>query len=371
MATGPNSVYLAPPKVLSLLMTWYNVLDATVPPSLVTVFNELGVNEYLIKCNLLNFNQFSAYVYNPGSGVPEQFYNAYNAATGDWIANDSTGYTWQIKGVYNVTDASGGDNTGEGTFYARMSDVDGYNAGIDPGGTFNGAPVTTQFQCLLFTVDEDGFPIFTPAATFDLSPNFSGNVIGRFRALNTYNQYVSISQTGATGTFAVGDPVYFDQETSQYAPVQGLATDKVYDTIGVITSVGVPNDNTFTLNPFGEYRQGLGLTGPPGTVYYIDPTGVSQFTSVKPAENAYPMYRILDLCGNAVLLGGAGGAEVFTGPTGASGADGASGASGADGATGEAGPTGPTGPITSYIFDGGNATSSYILGPAFDCGNSG
>jgi hypothetical protein len=32
------------------------------------------------------------------------------------------------------------------------------------------------------------------------------------------------------------------------------------------------------------------------------------------------------------------------------------------------GPTGPTGPITPYIFDGGSPTSSYAVGPAFDCG---
>jgi hypothetical protein len=31
---------------------------------------------------------------------------------------------------------------------------------------------------------------------------------------------------------------------------------------------------------------------------------------------------------------------------------------------------GPTGPVTSYIFDGGNAQSSYIVGPAFDCGSA-
>jgi hypothetical protein len=34
------------------------------------------------------------------------------------------------------------------------------------------------------------------------------------------------------------------------------------------------------------------------------------------------------------------------------------------------GITGPTGPVTSYIFDGGNAQSSYIVGPVFDCGSA-
>lgn len=31
---------------------------------------------------------------------------------------------------------------------------------------------------------------------------------------------------------------------------------------------------------------------------------------------------------------------------------------------------GPTGTTSSYIFDGGNSTSIYTLGPAFDCGTS-
>jgi hypothetical protein len=43
---------------------------------------------------------------------------------------------------------------------------------------------------------------------------------------------------------------------------------------------------------------------------------------------------------------------------------------GATGPTGSLGTTGPTGPTTSYKFDGGDAQSSYILGPAFDCGNA-
>jgi hypothetical protein len=55
-----------------------------------------------------------------------------------------------------------------------------------------------------------------------------------------------------------------------------------------------------------------------------------------------------------------------TGPTGPTGMTGETGPTG----MGEAGPTGPTGPVVAYIFDGGDASSSYILGPAFDCGNA-
>jgi hypothetical protein len=52
------------------------------------------------------------------------------------------------------------------------------------------------------------------------------------------------------------------------------------------------------------------------------------------------------------------------------GATGEVGPTGATGETGSTGATGPTGPVVAYIFDGGQASSSYVLGPAFDCGNA-
>ena len=64
------------------------------------------------------------------------------------------------------------------------------------------------------------------------------------------------------------------------------------------------------------------------------------------------------------------------GPTGATGDTGDTGATGDTGDTGDTGHigatgfTGATGPVIPYIFDGGNASTSYFLGPAFDCGNA-
>jgi hypothetical protein len=49
---------------------------------------------------------------------------------------------------------------------------------------------------------------------------------------------------------------------------------------------------------------------------------------------------------------------------------GGSGASGPTGPTGPTGAAGPTGPTTAIIFDGGNASTSFVLGPVFDCGTS-
>jgi collagen type VII alpha len=53
------------------------------------------------------------------------------------------------------------------------------------------------------------------------------------------------------------------------------------------------------------------------------------------------------------------------GPTGPLG----TGPTGATGQTGETGTTGPTGPVVFYVFDGGDPSSVYSVGPAFDCGN--
>jgi len=349
--------YIAPPKSLDTNMHYFDpgLSDAQLPPSLSSVLAGLALNEYLIRGNLNSVQIFSAFIYNPGSGVPEQFYDAYNVIPGDWIANDATGYTWKITQTYAVSDApNSGNNTGQGVFYAKMLDVDRYNSGIDPSTLGNGAPVNVDSRAILFTVDEDGFPIFTPADTFNLSVNFSGNVIGRFRALNTYNQYVSIQQTDASGAFAVGDPVCINPATNLFQPSYGLGDiSGVYETIGIVTSVGVPDKDHFTFNPFGEYRSlGDTFTGPAGTVYYINPTGATgseSYTTSKPAANPYPVYQTIDTSGNAILLKGQG----FGG-----------------GGGGGQGPTGPTGPTVAYIFDGGNAASVYTLGPAFDCGSA-
>jgi hypothetical protein len=89
-------------------------------------------------------------------------------------------------------------------------------------GTFNGAPIYTDTRTILFTVDEDGFPIFTPSDTFNLSINFSGNVTGGFRALNMYNQYVSIYQLDVSVTLFEGEPIYYNSTTCAFVPSYGL-----------------------------------------------------------------------------------------------------------------------------------------------------
>jgi len=423
MSTGPTGTsYIAPPKSFYINMHYYYE-DPLLPPTLSSQYALLKRGEYLVYGTLTQIVTTSAYVYNPGTGLPQQYYDAYNVVPGDWLANDSTGYTWRITDIYNVFDSPIGNNTGQGTFYAKMVDVDGFNAGIDPAGSFNGAPRFIDSGAILFTLDDDGFPIFTPSDTFNLSVNFSGNVIGRFRILNTYNKYVSIYQPGADTTFSVGDPVFVDVADGLFKRTSGIGdVPEINQTIGVVTSVGVPNGNYFTFDPFGEYRTPSDmpyLGGPPGTYYYIDPVGPGQFTPVRPTNFPNPVYQVIDTSGNAVLLSsaGGGGGDGQTGPTGPlggpkgdtgpSGAIGPTGAfggpTGSTGSTGHLGPTGhlgqtgptgrqgqlgvigPTGPYggptgstgptgdvlwAAIVFDGGDSTTTYPFGPAFDCGTS-
>ena len=346
--------YLPPPKSLDIMMHYFiqglSPPDAELPPSLSSILSSLGPNQYLVRGNLNAIEFLSAPVYNPGTGVPESYYDAYNVVPGDWLANDATGYTWLVQQIYSVTDApDSGNNTGQGVFYARMTDIDAYNAGIDSTGNFNGAPTFVESRTLLFTLDENGFPIFTPSDTFQLSANFAANVIGRFRALNPYKQYVSIQQTQATKTFSVGDPIYITPG-GLFAPSYGIGdTATVFNTIGIVTSVGVPTADYFTFEPFGEYRPNTGLTGQAGTLYYINPFGPPAYTTTAPAENAYPIYELLDTSGSAILLKSppppvaSTGSTGTQGPTGPQGLTGPSGPTGAS-LTGQTGSTGPLGP---------------------------
>jgi hypothetical protein len=191
----------------------YGSDDPDLPPSLSDVLDNLQRNEYLIRGDLNSIQFISAYVYNPGTGEQVQYYDSYNIIPGDWLANDATGFTWRISTIYEVTDFEGdqsGLNTSSGTFYAKMIDVDGFNAGLDQGSTFNGGPSFVDSRTILFTLNEYGFPIFTPSDTFNISANFSGNVLGRFQILNTYTQNISIYQTNAYNNFSIGDAVYID-----------------------------------------------------------------------------------------------------------------------------------------------------------------
>lgn len=334
-----------PPKSMNFIM--HNITsksDPDFPPSLNSAFSALASNQYLIyglmEAPLVNT---TAEIYNPGSGLPQKYYDAYNVAVGDWLANDTTGYAWMIQTIHNVDDApTPSKNTGPFYFYATVEDLYSYNAGMDPTGAGNGGPKFPNTRVVQITVDENGIPVFRPTDRFTLSANFTGNILGRFAAVNNYKRQVRINQSGAATTFTVGDPVFINTSTNLFQRSNTLGdVPEIYTTIGVVDTIGIPSEDYFTFKPFGQYRSAtqVPLVGPVGTIFYIDPTDTTQYTTSKPTNNPFALYQIIDASGNSIQLSSGGG--------------------GGGGA-----------PIAPYIFDGGNASSTYYVGPAFDCGNA-
>jgi hypothetical protein len=273
----------------------------------------------------------SADVYNPGTDSLEKYYDAYNVAVSDWIASDTSGYSWQLLQIPTVTDAPNrGMNTGPYVFYAKMTDLYAYNAGLDPSGSAQGGPEYPDTRVIQFNVDENGIPVFRPTDKFTLSANFTGNILGRFMTVNNYTRQVRIFQTGAGTTFTVGDPIYINTSLNQFQRSNTLGdVPEIYNTIGIVNTVGIPTSDYFTFKPFGQFRSSteVSLPGPVGTKYYIDPTDTTQYTTTRPASNPFPVYQIIDPSGNSVLLSSGGGG-------------------------------GGGGGVVPYIFDGGDAAST-------------
>lgn len=102
----------------------------------------------------------------------------------------------------------------------------------------------------------------------------------------------------------------------------------------------------------GKVKQQL----PDGSFDFLSLADTEKYLGV-PAANNYVLTSLVD-----------GTRSWQPADVGATGATGPIGPTGATGSTGPEGPTGATGPVIPYIFDGGSPTSTYFVGPAFDCG---
>ena len=131
--------------------------------------------------------------------------------------------------------------------------------------------------------------------------------------------------------------------------------------VGYIGNIG-PDGNYNGTNLQIQFRHGLStLWASVNPTLAIGEMGIETDTNLFKIGNGTSDWNTLPY----------GGLRGNTGPTGLIGLTGPTGPTGLIGPTGnDSKVTGPTGPITSYIFDGGNAESSYILGPAFDCGSA-
>ncbi len=168
----------------------------------------------------------------------------------------------------------------------------------------------------------------------------------------------SAGDTGATGppgdqglTGATGPTGYqgTDGETGATGPTGA----------GDTGATGPPGDQGLTGATGPTGAGDTGATGPPGDQGLTGATGPTGSEGQTGATGPTGL-------GDTGATGPTG-SEGQTGATGPTGL-GDTGATGPTGSEGQTGSTGPTGPVVYYVFDGGNPTTSYSVGPAFDCG---
>lgn len=136
--------------------------------------------------------------------------------------------------------------------------------------------------------------------------------------------------------------------------------------------LGVPLANGYVLSSLVDGTRSwvppdtgaTGATGPIGATGATGPIGATGATGQQGSTGSTGSTGFTGSTGATGPQGSTG----ATGATGQTGATGSTGPVGATGSTGPIGPTGATGPVIPYIFDGGDPTSTYFVGPAFDCG---
>jgi hypothetical protein len=199
------------------------------------------------------------------------------------------------------------------------------------------------------------------------------NIIGSFGSSQTYNVNLDgidgpSGATGATGaqgiqgltgpTGDIGAPgdIGPTGQTGPTGPIEFYEFDGGDPFTDYVIGPGFDCGNapTGTLNIQFQFRRGL------ASVWQSASTILAQ--AEFGLETDTNLFKIGDGVTewNTLPYGG------FTGPTGVTGPAGF-GSTGATGA-GDTGATGPTGPIIAYIFDGGQPSTSYVVGPAFNAG---
>ncbi len=219
---------------------------------------------------------------------------------GMWIANVAYGVCFEIINIVSQTSTS---------IVMDVVDVDNYSGadglgGLDP----NTQGINTSLDTIVFELGDDGLPVLMEidqSLTNQISNNFVTDLINRFRSRNYFTSYLRVYQ--ASNTFTEGNFLTITS-TGSYE-LSTSATSSVYNTIGVVTSVGIPDTDWFAYRPFGQYLRGSrispSLTGPSsgvGKIYYLNSTGA--LTTTAPTSNPYPVYLQVSTGGDAILLKG-------------------------------------------------------------------
>lgn len=169
--------------------------------------------------------------------------------------------------------------------------------------------------------------------------------------------------SAVSGTVLQGGEPGFETDTFKLKIGDGITAWRILPYIGSFNLSTSPNNILWS-------SDGTSVTGSTGLTYTPGVSGnvMLQGDFLPSKDSTYSLgatgkaWKDLHLSGHTIYLGSAtistdnSGVLTFTNGDGSS--------------QSLLGSTGPTGPTVSYIFDGGNSTSSYSIGPAFDCGSS-
>lgn len=332
---------------------------------------ELSRAPMLLRCSLQNIQQTDSPLtfnvrlfniearnytksFNVGGGSTILEYDGNSVNVGDWITNGAAANTYNITEIRNQTYNS---------FDCTVTDPGGlYSSTTDSGFP---VPATDQF-CYIFKLNEDNFPILPSGVTgtSDISITWQSDLFSLFAARNSKSQYVSIYQTSATGVtqgkdFVVGESIYID---SSGIFRKSAGSDKISDTVGIVTSKSIPSDDWFSFRPSGKYFDttvfpndffptpaiiqqvgGNNVTLTAGMKLYVNPNAGRQYTSVAPTSNPYATWIMISATRAIYIAGSGGGGGSATVVTG-----------------------------TVQVFDGGDPTWASappeVIYPVLDCG---
>ena len=240
----------------------------------------LASRQFALFCAVDNFSPYSPSVVAPGLSffkisitVPKdsEDYRAYSYETGynfgsfqgqphlvdendislgDWVGTgDGEGIAYQIVEIITTDDS----------VQYVVADIDGYCL-IVLGGSRN----PRAGGACIFRVNEDSIPMFSSpsAKKFLESPElllspvqWVSDMMSRFASRNSKTQYVTVYQplgkNGPQGKdFVVGESVYIDSNGVFQRSAGSLY---ISDTVGIVTSTGIPYEDWFSFRPSGKY----------------------------------------------------------------------------------------------------------------------
>lgn len=216
--------------------------------------------------------QLHSSVYTRGPG----YYDGMDVEVGQWMANITTGQTYQIISISAKTTSS---------ITCTVQDMYRYNTFRAQAQDGNGEPSAGGQEYVIFEVGEDGSPFIDPKPDNLVSSSFWINLLSRFNYINTQYDYSLFQKNN---TFNVGDAIAVDATTNSFVKASG--EDKI--TIGRATSISDTMPSWFTINPVSKIDEFLDyLPGNIGSIIYTDAAVPGALTTVSGGDPVYVKLR--------------------------------------------------------------------------------